>query len=450
GHATISAVHVAREFGISSAETAPYRFGGSDRQGPLLVQWPAVVVMFNVIARMPLSFLGSVSSPFDEIVESATTEKQASENWYLILEICDRVSQGDSKAGKDCLLSLKKRLNHRDPHVIMAALSVLDSCVSNCGKNFKDEVSSKEFVSELRSKATGSNRLIAEKTRALIKRWCDEENADHSLGSIQILYADLLREGFDFAVDDGTKKKTSSHTPDPTVLKKEEEDLAKGILPNFMVSQIAIQLSLKEGQPQVHIEPLYLTKPTSAIVGKTAKALYDFEAAEDNELTFKAGEFITVTDDSDQNWWRGTSHRGEGLFPASFVSFDLNVAVEQKKSVTFDDAVAVTSVEYTEIRESPKIDEHKLDRCLELLQDTDPTGQRPDVPELPELEEQCLAMAPLIEKEIERSDNLHNQLREVNAKLIDALNLYHYSMKDTSPPVQTVTVPAVEACCRYL
>ena len=31
---------------------------------------------------------------------------------------------------------------------------------------------------------------------------------------------------------------------------------------------------------------------------------------------------------SDENWWRGRTHLGEGLFPASFVSKNLNVDPE--------------------------------------------------------------------------------------------------------------------------
>jgi hypothetical protein len=73
-------------------------------------------------------------------------------------DICDRVNADGSKGSKQCLLSVKKRLNHRDPHVVLLALSLLDCLWSNCGQKFRREVSSKEFIGELNYKCTNVGR----------------------------------------------------------------------------------------------------------------------------------------------------------------------------------------------------------------------------------------------------------------------------------------------------
>jgi predicted transcriptional regulator with HTH domain len=83
-------------------------------------------------------------------------------NPSIFRDICDRVN-ADPKGPKQCLLSLKKRLNHRDPHVVLLALSLLDCLWNNCGQKFRHEISSKEFIDELSYKCTNVKQTPKER-----------------------------------------------------------------------------------------------------------------------------------------------------------------------------------------------------------------------------------------------------------------------------------------------
>jgi len=129
-------------------------------------------------------------------------------------------------------------------------------------------------------------------------------------------------------------------------------------------------------------------------------------------------------DNSDTNWWKGSNHRGEGLFPSNFVTNDLdqhNVKQNEKK-VQFSEEIKVKVMEKeTEIVE---IDEEKIDRLLHLIYEADPTGEKPDNEELLTLEEQCTTMVSLIDQELQHIDRRHAALTAANQQLNTALNLY--------------------------
>lgn len=280
-----------------------------------------------------------------------------------------------------------------------------------------------------------------------MKKWAEGDfKKDPQLNLIPSMYNKLKLEGHDFTDLEATPKREVQLSKDPNVVssQQEEDDIAK-----------AIELSLKEkttspkAQTASYSSSLYpsvnlSTAPASAGAAASSasapvpeprkvRALYDFEAAEDNELTFKAGEIIMVTEESDANWWRGTNHRGEGFFPANFVTADLSAEPEDltteakssKKVVQFND-------ESHNVQSQPvEINEDSIDRLLFLLHEADPSDPSQDSEEMLRLENVVNQMGPLIDSELERVDRKHAQLTQLSSDLIDTINLYHSLMRET-------------------
>ncbi|KAF7637864.1 VHS domain-containing protein [Meloidogyne graminicola] len=404
------------------------------------------------------------SSPYDEIVEKVTADTLTSENWELMIDICDRVNADEIKGCKQCLLSVKKRLNHRDPHVVLLALSLLDCLWSNCGQKFRREVSSKEFIGELNYKCTNVGGQTPKEqnnpwTKPKNKRTINSPmNVKTKIDFVFLISHNkkgplnpLIVIDLSFETDPSLTKKKVVVSNDPNVVTSDQEqaDIARAIALSLQESGGNKQNLIKTNNnsnsyptlPSVDFNSPNINLPNSlgkqpSTGYKQARALYDFEAVEDNEISFSVGEMINVCDDSDQNWWRGVNSRGvNGLFPASFVTTDLtqeisNIPVKDQNE----------NIEETTTTMKVQIDEDILLKCIELIEDLDPSlDASSDPPELLLLENKSMAQAPLIDQKLMQIDKQLNSLATVDLAIRDVLGAYDNAVQQVVGTSTTTT-----------
>lgn len=86
---------------------------------------------------------------FDDVVASATDENFTTENWSLILDVCDKANSNPDTGSKDVVAALIKRLAHRNANVQLYTLELANALSQNCGIAMHRELASRSFTDAL-------------------------------------------------------------------------------------------------------------------------------------------------------------------------------------------------------------------------------------------------------------------------------------------------------------
>uniref|UniRef100_A0A4X2KSU7 Target of myb1 like 2 membrane trafficking protein n=1 Tax=Vombatus ursinus TaxID=29139 RepID=A0A4X2KSU7_VOMUR len=171
------------------------------------------------------------STPVGQCLEKATDGSLQSEDWTLNMEICDIINETE-EGPKDAIRALKKRLNgNRNYREVMLALTVLETCVKNCGHRFHILVANRDFIDgvlvKIISPKNNPPTIVHDKVLALIQAWADAFRSSPDLTGVVHIYEELKRKGIEFPMAD-LDALSPIHTPQRIARLRSELDVVRG------------------------------------------------------------------------------------------------------------------------------------------------------------------------------------------------------------------------------
>ncbi|XP_053113674.1 target of Myb1 membrane trafficking protein isoform X2 [Hemicordylus capensis] len=136
------------------------------------------------------------------------------------MEICDIINETE-EGPKDAFRAIKKRIvGNKNFHEVMLALTVLETCVKNCGHRFHVLVASQDFVEGVLVRIilpkNNPPAIVHDKVLTLIQSWADAFRSTPDLTGVVAVYEDLRRKGLEFPMTD-LDMLSPIHTPQRTV-----------------------------------------------------------------------------------------------------------------------------------------------------------------------------------------------------------------------------------------
>ncbi|KAJ2320259.1 ESCRT-0 subunit protein hse1, partial [Coemansia sp. RSA 2702] len=397
-----------------------------------------------------------VPNPFDELVKKTTSEMLTTENWELIMEVCDRVGT-DTERAHQCFEVINERLLHRNANVVLYTLTLVNSMIDNCGQSVRQEVSSRAFTTTLTRILNDKSVHEKVKSRVLgsIQQWAFDFRQDPTLSLMEETYTKLRAQRFLFP---SPQKPEKIPKQSDIERQKEEDDLqlalalslssvgdAQGAEKANYQSPAAIRSEITRKQTVAAASgqsgtgsvtrrttraqnpaaaPVANTTPAAAPAGDAAaakrkvqvKALFDFVPTEPGELGFYKGDVIDVLDQKYRDWWKGELRGKHGIFPANFVQPLGDIRADVAKDM--DAEVQVFS------------EAHNIEALLRMLGSVDPLKSNvSDNPEIQRLYSSTWELRPKIIKMIEKYNKKKEELVSLDAQLSKSMRLYDELMQ---------------------
>lgn len=420
-------------------------------------------------------FGGGSTNPYDEVVTKTTDENLTSENWELILNLCDKVQEEGQEGARNVIAAVLKRLAHRNPNVQLYALSLSESLSKNCSIELHREIASRAFTQGLEKLIT--DRTTHEKVRrralGLIAMWTAEFESDSTLGVMEDCYNSLQAKNYKFEAP----QEPPPPTVDDEIRRKEEEELQRVLeismadkggrdqwvryndaassgaggsgsspsLPRASGSSSSYQApsssyetpSYSSGyapartpspkQPQVQqfvtaVAPSTTTaivSPPQTNIVTRVRALHTFEPTEPGELGFEKGDVIKVVDRGYKDWWRGQLKGRTGIFPVNYVeAMPEPTAAELGREAEQEAAVFAQAV--------------NVEKLLNMLRSLDPAKDNlADNEEIQELYRSSMALRPKIVKLIDKYSQKRADLVSMNETFVRARTIFDRMMEES-------------------
>ncbi|RMZ92393.1 hypothetical protein DV736_g373, partial [Chaetothyriales sp. CBS 134916] len=339
---------------------------------------------------------------FDDAVAKATDENLTSENWELILDVCDRASSQTSGA-KEAVAAMIKRLAHRNANVQLYTLELANALSQNCGEPMHRELASRSFTDAL-LRLAGDRTTHAQVKSKIAERMDEWSKMFASNPDLGIMEQALVR-----------LKSQNPHIQPPQAPQKqqitkydrqrEEEDL-----------QMALKLSIQDKGPS----PTSTSGPASAQAipsGTTAatvsrvRALFDFEPSEPGELQFRKGDVIAVLESVYKDWWKGSLRGQTGIFPLNYVE-----KLQDPRPEELEHEARIEAEVFGQLK--------NVEKLLALLSTSAADVSARDNDEITQLYHSTLAIRPKLIELIGKYTQKKDDFQQLNEKFIKARRDY--------------------------